>query len=151
MARHEEPYLLAHRKSDIAEDHRLDTQHETVKNTFCGGKCLHPRVPISEIQTAVADIGTGTGIWLNEVVTFGGLPSSSQMDFVGFDISGEKFMKQPAPGVRFEIHDATKPFPKQYHGKFDLVHVRLLVYAIPQRDFRALVENVIQILRKPAI
>ena len=70
------------------------------------------------------------------------------MDYFGFDINPDKFTKGPQPGVQFVLHDITKPFPDEYREKFDLVHVRLLVYAVAASKLAAVVQNIVQILRR---
>ncbi len=49
-------------------------------------------------------------------------------------------------GIKFVVHDAVKSFPARYHGKFDLVNVRLLSYAVKAQDLRSVVENVVEIM-----
>ena len=65
---------------------------------------------------------------------------------MGFDISSAKFRISDETGVEFVTHDMTTPFPPEYHGKFDVVHLRLLVVAIREDDVSSVVENVMQLL-----
>lgn len=41
-----------------------------------------------------------------------------------------------------------KTFPEEYHGKFDLVHVRFISYAIEPKDLERAIESVCQIVRR---
>ena len=41
-----------------------------------------------------------------------------------------------------------KPFPAEHLGKYDLVHVRLLVQALKETDVQSAVRNVTALLRK---
>ena len=149
MDSNQEPYMLGHRKGNIDEDRRLDTQHELIKDGILGSYNIHPSIPLHKIKNAIADVGTGTGVWLNDVARgLQTLSALSSVRLVGFDVTDARFSENPEPGVEFLVHDATKPFPPQFYGQFDLVNVRLLVYAIPEQNFRSVAENVAQLLRQ---
>ena len=64
---------------------------------------------------------------------------------MGFDISSSKFRISDENGVEFVTHDMITPFPPEYHGKFDVVHLRLLVSAIWEDDVSSVVESVVQL------
>ena len=98
----------------------------------------------------MADVGTGTGIWLQGVARdprFAGNEPKTP-EFVGLDISSQQFSRETAPGMNFVIQSITEQFPQLYHGKFDLVHVRFLSNAIKAQDMAKVVENVVRILRQ---
>lgn len=143
-------YML---KRDKDESKRLDFQHEFMR-ALGHGNILHPSIPRQDV-CAVADMGTGTGIWLNDIAEelrayekHG--ENDANLHLVGFDISAEQF----PPGddqlseVEFVVHDMTIPFPEQYHGRFDLVNMRFLVYALNEVYLQRVVENVAEILSK---
>ena len=143
-----EAYMLG-RDSD--ESSRLNVQHELVL-ALCQQQLIHPYIPRQELKH-VADIGTGTGIWLQDVAaaftTPGGEPRSSE--YVGFDVSTQQFPSENPPGMDFVVHNTTQPYPEKYHGLFDLVHVRFLSYALKIADLEKAVQNIVQILRKSKI
>ncbi|KAJ5619660.1 hypothetical protein N7510_003644 [Penicillium lagena] len=125
------------------ESERLNAQHDLLfkvtQNTL-----IHPSIPKDGILS-VADIATGTGIWLKDVSQM--LEASqAQRYYHGFDISPEQFPKEPG-GIAFSVHDITKPFPKEHWNRYDLVHVRLLVVALEESEYRAAVSNVHAILK----
>jgi hypothetical protein len=76
---------------------------------------------------------------------------SSSTTFHGFDISDLQF---PTLSVdqnsrfKFIVHDARNPFPEEYIGKFDLVHLRLLMWALPADDVDTVVANLYSLLSK---
>lgn len=138
-----EAYML---QRNPEESRRLDTQHEFLR-ALAHGELIHPSVPHERLR-AVADVATGTGVWLRETLrelTFG-QSDPRGVDFVGFDISPSQFPDEKVPGIEFFVHDVTESFPHQYHARFDLVHVRCLSYAIKAQDLMTVVENVVQIL-----
>ena len=132
---------------DSQESRRLDIQHEFTRR-WAHGRLIHPSIPLTDLH-AVADIGTGTGIWINEVAEL--LDSKSRSSsFIGFDVSAEQFVPAVArvAGVEFEVHDALKPFAEKHRGKFDLVNVRYLAYGISEKGLPSMMKNLTELLRK---
>ena len=160
----EEAYML---QRNSTESSRLNTQH-TFFLALAHGQLIHRSIPRQNLL-AIADVGTGTGVWLRETAQelvndshrtheySAGLVGGGAVhnhEFVGFDISPSQFPHpddKAVPGnvhVDFVVHDITESFPPQYHDKFDLVHIRLLSYAIKAANLVRVVENAVQILRK---
>ena len=133
---------------DSLESKRLDAQHDYMR-TLSNGHLIHPSVPINVIRT-VADVGTGTGVWLRDIATSSSVTNGEEATFVGFDISPLQFPSPEtvSPNVNFVVHDITKPFPTKYYESFDLVNVRLLSYAIRAVDLEKTVWHILQILRE---
>ena len=137
----EEAYMLTRNPE---ESKRLDAQHHFSRE-LAHGHLIQPSIPQSGLRS-IADVGTGTGIWLREAAQELVTPNE-QIEFTGFDISAQQFPKDNILGVDFVVHNVVEPFPQQCHEKFDLVHVRLLSYALKEQDLEKAVENIIQILR----
>ena len=138
----EEAYMLNRSQE---ESTRLDAQHYYMRH-LARGNLVQPCVPRTNLR-AIADVATGTGIWLREAAQEL-TTSNGTIEFTGFDISAQQFPKEDIHGVTFVEHDVVKTFPPEYHGKFDLVHVRLLSYALRAQDLENSVRNIIQILSK---
>ena len=143
-----EAYML---QRDGQESKRLDSQH-ALMCALSGDQLVHSSIPRKVIHT-VADVATGTGVWLRDLAARADLSThaDSQEDaFVGFDISSQQFpsTETNSPNVKFVVHDITEAFPPEYHEKFDLVNVRLISYAIKAVDLDKAVWHVLQILRK---
>ena len=130
---------------DHEESERLDAQHHFAR-ALAHGHLIQPSIPRSNLQT-IADVGTGTGVWLREAARELATPDKP-VEFVGFDISALQFPQDDVRGVEFVVHDIVRSFPPQYHGRFDLVHVRFLTYALKAQDLEKAVENVVQIIRE---
>lgn len=136
-------------KRDESESKRLDFQHNFMR-ALGQGNILHPSISRHEIR-AVADMGTGTGIWLNDMAEElqAHRKDGRKMDLIGFDVSAQQFPSSDdrLPEVDFVVQDITTPFPEQYHNRFDVVNMRFLVYALNETDLQKTVDNVAETLR----
>ncbi|KAL8900038.1 MAG: hypothetical protein Q9207_005886 [Kuettlingeria erythrocarpa] len=146
-----EPYVLAYRRNNVEEHRRLDTQHHVIKHAILDGLLIHPSISGVEAMSAIADLGCGTGAWLEDVANTyfagEGTTKGGPAALVGFDINPLAFSQDLAPGVQLLEHDCTKAFDIEYIGKFDLVNIRGLAFALPGTSFPRLVENAVQLLR----
>ncbi|KAI9155766.1 N-methyltransferase tcpN [Paramyrothecium foliicola] len=85
----------------------------------------------------IADVATGTGIWATELAAK--LPSAAIIE--GFDFDMTKFPEAESlpPNVTLKFGDIFKPFPQEVLGKYDVVHVRLLVFALKKDQWLSVV------------
>jgi hypothetical protein len=123
-------------KGSVAEDDRLDRQHWLIK-AVAGGSLL-PADILSSLQSlqapAIADVGTGTGIWLKDLAEQ--LPQDAQLDGYDFDVS-----KFPPPSslprnVKLGFGNVLEPFPEAIRGRYDVVHARFLVFALKSEQWK---------------
>lgn len=93
----------------------------------------------------IADVATGTGVWMLELQS----SSDSTYRFDGFDISSAQF--PPADGlptnVTFNVADCKQGFPPQFHNRYHVVHIRLVVAVMHEDDWALVARNVMQLLR----
>lgn len=134
-------YLL---NRDARETARLIDQHDWLKKLL--GCNVHPSISTNKPGIRIADVATGTAIWLLDLAKT--LPADAQL--YGFDISAVQF---PAPEARpsnvfLYEQGVTNPFPQEYHGFFDVVAVRLITAGLRGDDWDAAVKN-LSILLKP--
>ncbi len=130
---------------DNAESNRLDWQHLWAKG-IAGNHLIHPSIPLRSVR-AVADVATGTGVWIRDLAATWPATGVKLPEFFGFDISSDQFPQNGAADIQFRMHDATLPFSEEYIGRFDVVNVRLMSYAIKVQDLQAIVNNIAAILR----
>ncbi|PYH93369.1 hypothetical protein BO71DRAFT_381648 [Aspergillus ellipticus CBS 707.79] len=129
---------------DQKESKRLNAQHNLlVKVTR--GTLIHPSIPKDQL-ISIADIATGTGIWLNDVSQLLANTSPTQRHYQGFDISPDQFPNNPGE-IQLSVHDITVPFPKEHRNRYDLVHVRLVVAALEEHEYRSAIANLYDILK----
>ncbi|KAF4333869.1 methyltransferase domain protein [Fusarium beomiforme] len=138
-------YTLNHGDAE-KERQRLDFQHGVFKAIMRDDL---PPIIWKHLKTIpvpkVADADTGTGIFLKELAPQ--LPKDAQLD--GFDIDTRKF-PDPASlpeNVKLRFGNVLKPFPKQYLGTYDLVHVKLLYAALRKDEWLLAVKNLKTLLK----
>ncbi|KAF4976365.1 hypothetical protein FDECE_18484 [Fusarium decemcellulare] len=127
---------------------RLESQHRAVFKPLTNG--LLPteiREYLASLgrPPAVADIATGTGVWLSDIATE--LPSDARLD--GYDLEPAKFPEasQLPPNVRLSGCDVLVPFTENLHGQYDLVHIRLLITALNVEQWPTVAANLRSLLR----
>jgi len=126
---------------------RLNAQHQLILQA-CDNHLLDPSIPCDGVRS-IADVATGTGIWLTELkdeLTTSSTPKQGNEN-TGFDISDAQFPQNSGPDIDFVVQDMTKPFPVQYHNRYDIVHVSLIFIAIPRAQIDAAVENTLALLK----
>jgi SAM-dependent methyltransferase len=107
---------------------------------------VHPSIALSLPENArIADVGTGTGIWLTELAKV----SPKTYRFDGYDISEASF--QPADSlpenVKLGFGDFKKPIPEELRGQFDLVNIRLIIISMGEGVWESTLKNVMTLLK----
>ncbi|KAE8340018.1 hypothetical protein BDV24DRAFT_134460 [Aspergillus arachidicola] len=142
----DEVYLLNRSPKESA---RLNAQHNFLVDLI-GGKPIHPAIPTENI-TAIADVATGTGIWLSSLITAPKVHPTNRLYLHGFDISSAQypFSKDIAPTheLHLSTHDMRNRFPPKHRGRYDLVHLRLLVGALKEEDYLQSMRNIFELLK----
>ncbi|KAF3480352.1 uncharacterized protein GIQ15_05699 [Arthroderma uncinatum] len=141
----EEVYLF--NRNDF-EKQRLNKQHELLVS-LCDGNLLHPSIPKDAIGK-LAEVGTGSGIWLDDIATVLGSDIESfsmKREYAGFDISAVHFPANLRPDTQYIVHDILEPFPSEFHNLYDVVHIRLMVLALKKDDIQTAAANVAALLK----
>jgi hypothetical protein len=113
-------------KRDYAASARLNLQHSQHKQ--CLSYLLHPSIPTLKEGMKVADVATGTGIWLLDLAS----EAPKQCIFEGWDISDAQFPHASClpDNVTFGTFDVTAGVPERLVGRYDVVHVGLLALVV---------------------
>lgn len=128
---------------DKFESSRLERQHECIVTNL--GFLLHPRIEKALPQDArIADVATGTGIWLNSVAK----TAPSTWSLTGLDLSDAQF---PPPSSRgrcnYETLNMLQPIPDHLKQSFDLVHIRYLILALTTGQWETIARNAFELLK----
>ena len=83
-------------------------------------------------------------IWLQELAEQ--LPPTTKL--YGFDNSPEQFPAEDwrPPNMTLEARDCFEPFPQQYIGTFDVVHIRFFRCIVKNNDPEPLLRNLMTLL-----
>jgi SAM-dependent methyltransferase len=119
---------------------RLNLQFYLWKEAI--GFNTHPKLPVSE-TSIIADVATGTCAWLIDVAHQ--YPSA---ELIGFDNSLDQAPhKQWLPrNVTVKYWNIFEDVPPEFVGRFDFIHVRLLVMVI-EGDPRPVLRNLLSMLK----
>ncbi|KAL3448136.1 S-adenosyl-L-methionine-dependent methyltransferase [Aspergillus insuetus] len=140
-------YLLSAVETD--ETQRLDIQHR-MNLHMLNQRMLHPEIP--ENLDRVADVATGNGTWIFDLIKYRKENSgSTDTKYHGFDISDSLFPKPAAIetlNIDFSTQNFYQPFPEEHAGKYDLVHARHLSLTIRgAEDLKLAMQNISSLLK----
>ena len=123
---------------------RLNFQHYLWKEALKFN--IHPSIPVPNPgQNAyIADVCTGTAVWLAEVAHE--LPN---VQLHGFDIDltqapPKEWLPSNTWLRQWNVFDT---IPDELRGKYDIVHVGLLILVVENSDPRPIIRNLIQMLK----
>ncbi|KAF2166604.1 hypothetical protein M409DRAFT_23238 [Zasmidium cellare ATCC 36951] len=133
-------YILA---SDFQGTVRLALQQYIWREAL--GFNIHPSIPPLEPTASIADIACGTTLWLVEVGRQLGPPS----DLHAFDVNLQQAPPKEWLPENLTLHkwNFFEDVPKEFKGKFDLVHVRLITVAIKDNNPVPVIKNLFKLLR----
>ena len=133
-------YLL---DRNFAAASRLNYQFYLWKDSL--GFNLHPSIALpTKDYVAIADVATGTAIWLIDVARE---RPTAELD--GFDIDLAQAPKPPwlPSNVRLRKWDIFDEVPSDVVGKYDVVHVRLLILVVRNGDPREVLTKLAKMLK----
>ena len=105
---------------------------------------IHPSIPIPDDKAQIADVATGTAIWILD--TARELPTAQ---FDGLDISlSQAPAKEWLPSnIQLRAWDIFDNVPNDLLAKYDIIHVRLLVLVVRKSDPRPLLRKFAKMLK----
>lgn len=120
---------------------RLNLQHYLWKDSI--KYLLHPSIPTAGDVT-VADIATGTAIWLTELARE--LPNAT-LDGLDIDVGQAPHSAWLPSNLRILPWDMFGPVPSELENRYDVIHIRLVVLAVDNGDPARIIENVYKMLK----
>lgn len=106
-----------------------------------------PPPPPTDTSTPykIADIGTGTGIFLLDLAPT--LPPTTQL--IGFDIFPSAFPPagSHSPNITFLVHGMLTPFPPAHLATYDVVTARFHSSATPRAAWDRTIRNLVTLLK----
>lgn len=105
---------------------------------------LHPSIPNPGQDAHIADVATGTAIWLTEVAHE--LPNA-QLEGFDIDLTQAPPKEWLPPNTRLRHWNLFDDVPQDLQGKYEIVHVRLLVLVVENSDPRPIIRNLFKMLK----
>jgi SAM-dependent methyltransferase len=128
---------------DYLDNNRINLQHYLVVQLF--GYRIHPSIPVKDVNNPrIADIGTGTGIWLTDLADE--FPATVQLD--GLDISFDAAPPRDwlSPNMNLHHWDIKAEVPEHLVGVYDVVNVRHFAFVLQQSDLKGVLDNLFKLL-----
>ncbi|KAI9036026.1 class I SAM-dependent methyltransferase [Aspergillus affinis] len=123
---------------------RLNAQHYLWKDAV--GSNLHPAIPVPNKgkDVRIADIGTGTGIWMTDISR-----EYPAAEIDGFDVSFDQCPQaQWLPkNTSLRYLDLYQSLPDDLHGVYDIIHLRLFLVVIRDDDPVPVLRNLVKMLK----
>ncbi|KAI9040228.1 class I SAM-dependent methyltransferase [Aspergillus affinis] len=128
---------------DSFETSRLNLQHYYVNEVF--GYLLHPSIPTGNPNLRIADVASGSGIWLSSLSRR--LPPNVTLD--GLDISFDNAPpKEFLPkNMTLRYWDIFSEVPEELVGVYDIVHISLVGFVLRSNDIDHVMGNFMRLLK----
>ncbi|KAJ5701385.1 hypothetical protein N7488_008933 [Penicillium malachiteum] len=128
---------------DYLDNNCINLQRYLTVQLF--GYHIHPSIPVQTEDLRIADIGTGTGIWLTDLVSK--LPSSTRLDGLDISLDAAHLPEMLPTNLNLRLWDTKDDVPEDLVGVYNVVHVRFFVFVLQHPDL----EHVLDDLIKPDI
>ncbi|KAJ7473136.1 hypothetical protein B0H11DRAFT_2037390 [Mycena galericulata] len=131
------------------EKERLAQQYAMKKSTYGWTSPVPDTINLSIIHT-VLDIAAGTCVWSLDLATSPQIRDRNDVQIYACDIDTKFFpptVVTDEHGIKTFEQDVTKPFPAEYHGSFDLVHISFLVLCLTEEGWNIALANVHRLLK----
>ncbi|KAK1140230.1 hypothetical protein N8T08_010527 [Aspergillus melleus] len=128
---------------DMFEISRLNLQHFYMREIY--GYLLHPSIPTDNPNLRIADVASGSGIWLSSVSHQ--LPSTATLDGldIAFDLAPPKAFLPPNMTLR--EWDIFSEVPEDLVGSYDVVHISLLAFVLRSVDIDHVMGKMMKLLK----
>ncbi|KAB8068890.1 hypothetical protein BDV29DRAFT_199087 [Aspergillus leporis] len=113
---------------------------------------LHPSIPLPTNDSTpirIADLATGTGIWLFDLLRDPAVSRYRSLQLDGFDVDlkNAPVGEWLPPMITLREFDIFDDVPSDLIGKYDVVHLRLLVLVVQQSDPLPVIQKIFQMLK----
>ncbi|KAF9883289.1 hypothetical protein FE257_003780 [Aspergillus nanangensis] len=120
---------------------RLNLQHYLWRETF--GFSIHPSIKLPETPNIV-DVACGTGLWLIDVARE---ISTAQLEGLDTDLTRAPHTNWLPSNIHMRHWNMFEDVPPELEGKFDLVHIRLLVLVLSNVEIHKPLANFLKLVK----
>ncbi|KAJ6024644.1 hypothetical protein N7540_005441 [Penicillium herquei] len=128
---------------DYLDNNRINLQHYLSVQLF--GYHIHPSIPAQTENSSIADIGTGTAIWLTDVASK--LPSSARLDGLDISLDAAPLPEMLPQNLNLRLWNIKDDVPEDLIGVYDVVHVRFFAFVLQQPDLENVIDNLAKLLK----
>ena len=109
------------------------------------GFYLHPSIPSLKDGARIADVATGTGAWMLGLAR----EKTAQVRMDGMDINLAQAPPKQwlPPNINLRAWDIFEDVPEDLVGQFDIVHVRLVLLVVKNKNAACVLENLRRLLK----
>ncbi|KAI0173119.1 S-adenosyl-L-methionine-dependent methyltransferase [Hypoxylon sp. FL1284] len=127
---------------DFLDNTRINLMHHVWTKVF--GYIVHPKVPTEAANLRIADVGTGSGIWLIDV---GEKLKQARLD--GLDISFDAAPPSETlpSNVDFRYWNVRDAVPEDLIGVYDIVHIRFFAFVLLNDEIPDVVAKIFSLLK----
>ncbi|RYP35499.1 hypothetical protein DL768_010994 [Monosporascus sp. mg162] len=140
-------YMLNSGSAQLEHD-RLNLQHYLF-NDIMQGDLLPPHIAsaldASSTPPRVLEIATGSAIWLTEIAKT--LPHDAELVGLDYDTSRFPHSSSLPSNITLRKADMYEPFPSDLLGRFDVVHVRMILFGLKEGHGTDLMRNLMTLLK----
>ncbi|KAJ7608936.1 S-adenosyl-L-methionine-dependent methyltransferase [Mycena polygramma] len=132
------------------EKERLAKQYAMKQAVYGWTTAVPDAIDLSQIKT-VLDIGAGTCIWALDLASAPEISARREdVTIHACDIDAGFFPPAAVTeemGIKTFQQDMTKPFPDEYHGVFDLVHMSFVFLCLTEDGWKTVLANIEKLLK----
>ncbi|KAF2649646.1 hypothetical protein K491DRAFT_721487 [Lophiostoma macrostomum CBS 122681] len=130
-------YLQAKDKDVSSDIGRLTIYHLGFRQATEGTLVFAP-LDFSSVPRDILDVGTTDGLWMRDVQSSVPAPPHGEHTFMGTDINTSFFPTTNSKNITYVKQDIKDAVPQDWHNRFDLVNLRMILiaagFASSQRD-----------------
>jgi len=115
---------------DYFDNNRINLQHYLWVELF--GYLIHPGIPITKPDLKIADVGTGTGIWLTDLSRR--LPSSVNLDGIDISFDAAPLPEWLPPNMTLFHWDIKQEVPVDLIEKYDVLQIRNFAFVLQDNE-----------------
>lgn len=141
---------LMHRSIDVSTLVQKPGTNTTKPKRFSGifsGSSKKPAGP-KGTTLRIAEVASGTGLFAAQLKKQLADDGYTDVEIDAFDLVHNHSVPELVDNtINYKIHNMVKPWPEEFHNKYDYVHVRFIGGSLQKEEWEPSVKNCIDILR----
>jgi ubiquinone/menaquinone biosynthesis C-methylase UbiE len=123
---------------------RLAKQYAMKKSLYGWSTAVPDSIDVTRLENVI-DIAAGTCVWTLDLASMPQIRSlGDKIHIYACDINPGFIPAAQITdelGIKTFVQDATKPFPAEYHGAFDLIHASFLALCLTEEGWYSALAN----------